>query len=85
MNRLSLPKEPKLDWVPSLREVTDHDISTSEFSEQIKAFKKSGKKIITFPPITPSTHEVNVEGYGVDNDRFEEDLSNFNSRNKERI
>jgi len=85
ISRLSLPKEPKLDWVPRLREVTEHDISTSEFSEQIRAYKASGKKIVSLPAITPATHEVNVEGFGVDNDRFEEDLSNFNSRNKERI
>ena len=83
-NYLSLPKRPRLDWVPSLRDVTDHDIATSQFSEQIKAFKESGKKIITFPPITPATHDVNIDGLGVDNDRFDEDLSNFNSREKER-
>ena len=55
-----------------------------EYAEEIKAFKASGKKIITLPTITPATHEVNVEGLGVDNDRFAEDLSNFNSKYKER-
>ena len=73
-------KTTPVKWAPSLREVTDKDIQTSKYAEEIKAFKASGKKIITLPTITPATHEVNVEGLGVDNDRFAEDLSNFNSK-----
>ena len=68
------------DWTPSLREVTDQDIQSSEFSEQIKAYKKSGKKIITFPAITPSSHDVHIDGVGVDNETLQEELSNFNKR-----
>ena len=63
-----------------MREVTEYDIKSSEFSEEIRAYKKSGKKIITFPAITPSSHDVHIDGVGVDNETLQEELSNFNKR-----
>ena len=68
-------KKAPIKWVPILREVTEKDISSSEYSEEIRAFKESGKKIIVFPVIESSTLDVNIEGE--DNDGLQEDLYNF--------
>lgn len=68
-------KKIQIDWVPQLREVTEKDITGSDFSEEIRAFKESGKKIIVFPVIESSTLDVNIEGE--DNDGLLEDLYNF--------
>ena len=68
-------KKVRIDWVPQLREVTEKDITGSDFSEEIRAFKESGKKIIVFPVIESSTLDVNIEGE--DNDGLQEDLYNF--------
>ena len=68
-------KKAPIKWSPILREVTEKDITGSEFSEELRAFKESGKKIIVFPVIESSTLDVNIEGE--DNDGLQEDLYNF--------
>jgi len=65
-------------FVPQLRDVTEDDIKSSQFSEEIKAFKRTGKRIITFPEIVHSTLDVNIEELGQDNEDLLEELSNFN-------
>ena len=70
-----IKKKARIDWVPKLRKVTEKDIDSSDFSEEIRAFKEKGKKIIVFPVIESSTLDVNIEGE--DNDGLQDDLYNF--------
>lgn len=74
-------RKPQLEWIPTLREVTDYDIKNSKFSEEIKAFKKSGKKIISFPQLTP----IKIDDLGVETDKFEEDLSYIQNHLKDKL
>ena len=45
--------------VPQLREVEERDINTSAYADEIRAYKESGKKIISLPSLdNPSTPDV---------------------------
>lgn len=67
---------------PSLREVTEKDINSSEYSEAIREYQKSGKQIIQFPTIEHESPDVYIDIIGADNDGLHEDLQNFNSNRK---
>ena len=68
-------KKAPIKWVPQLREVSEKDIVSSDFAEEIRAFKESGKRIIVFPSIDSTTPDVHIEGE--DNDGLSADLYNF--------
>ena len=68
----------KMLFVPKLRDVTEDDIKSSQFSEEIKEFKRTGKRIITFPEIVHSKLDVHIDDLGQDNEDLLEELSNFN-------
>ena len=57
-------KPIKLMWgVPKLREVDERDIKTSAYADEIRAYKESGKKIITLPSLeNPSSPDVIIDG-----------------------
>ena len=68
-----------------LREVTDKDINSSAYSDEIRRYQKKGKRIIKFPTIEHESPDVYIDIIGADNDGFKEDLQNFNiKRNRER-
>ena len=49
--------------VPQLRDVEESDIRKSAYADEIRAYKESGKKIISLPSLdNPSTPDVNVDG-----------------------
>ena len=56
-------KPIKLMWgVPQLREVEEKDIKTSAYADEIRAYKESGKKIISLPSLdNPSTPDVTID------------------------
>ena len=56
-------KPIKLMWgVPQLREVEERDINTSAYADEIRAYKESGKKIISLPSLeNPSTPDVIID------------------------
>ena len=70
-----LRKKAPIKWSPQLREVTEKDISSSDYAEEIRAFKESGKRIIVFPSIDSTTPDVHIEGE--DNEGLSADLYNF--------
>ena len=48
--------------VPQLREVEERDINTSAYADEIRAYKESGKKIISLPSLdNPSTPDVIID------------------------
>ena len=48
--------------VPQLREVEEKDIKTSAYADEIRAYKDSGKKIISLPSLdNPSTPDVIID------------------------
>jgi len=67
---------------PTLRAVTEKDINSSEYSEAIREYQKSGKQIIQFPTIEHESPDVYIDIIGADNDNLNEDLQNFNSNRK---
>ena len=75
-----IKKRALTTWLPKLRDVTEKDITTSLFPEQIREYKRSGKKILTFPTLRPNTHDINIDGVGEDNDNLTEDLIIFKER-----
>ena len=68
------------EWSATLREVTDADIARSQFSEEIRAFKQAGKKIVSFPEIKSEQKDFIIEGH--DSDTLSEDLEQFYDVNK---
>ena len=70
---------------PMLREVTDKDINSSAYSDEIRRYQKKGKRIIKFPTIEHQSPDVYIDIIGADNDGLNDDLNNFNAkRNRER-
>ena len=68
-----------------LREVTDKDINSSAYSDEIRRYQKKGKRIIKFPTIEHQSPDVYIDIIGADNDGLNDDLNNFNAkRNRER-
>ena len=60
--------------VPQLREIEEKDIRKSAYADEIRAYKESGKKIISLPSLdNPSTPDVNVDGE--DNDIPKKELT----------
>ena len=82
LNRINKFKPLKVfEWSATLREVTDADITRSQFSEEIRAFKEAGKKIVSFPEIKSSQKDFIIEGH--DSDTLSEDLDQFYDVNNE--
>ena len=70
---------------PMLREVTEKDINSSAYSDEIRRYQKKGKRIIKFPTIEHQSPDVYIDIIGADNDGLNDDLNNFNAkRNRER-
>ena len=68
-----------------LREVTEKDINSSAYSDEIRRYQKKGKRIIKFPTIEHQSPDVYIDIIGADNDGLNDDLNNFNAkRNRER-
>ena len=67
---------------PSLRAVTEKDINSSEYSEAIREYQKSGKQIIQFPTIEHESPDVYIDIIGADNDGLHDDLQNFHAKRK---
>ncbi len=63
-----------------MRTVTEADITRSQFSEELRVFKKAGKKIVSFPEVESSAKEFTIEGQ--DSDSLAEDLDQFYNVNK---
>ena len=81
LNRIRIIKPLKVfEWSATLREVTDADIARSQFSEEIRAFKQAGKKIVSFPEIKSEQKDFIIEGH--DSDTLSEDLEQFYDVNK---
>ena len=79
-NRKLRIKREKLLPAPRLREVTEEDINSSKYSNEIRAYKKSGKKIISFPhQPQPESFDVFINDIGTDNEKYTDDLENFNT------
>ena len=67
-------------FTATLRDVTDADIKRSQFSEEIRAFKKAGKKIVSFPTISEKQKDLIIKG--CDSDSLYEDLDQFYEMNR---
>ena len=65
-----------------MREVTEADITRSQFSEEIRAFKEAGKKIVSFPEIKSESEQKDFIIEGHDSDTLSEDLEQFYDVNK---
>ena len=78
-NRKIRINREKIFPAPILREIKESDILTSNFPEEIRAYKKSGKKIISFPhQPEPDSLDVFIDDIGTDNEKYSDDLENFN-------
>ena len=67
---------------PMLREITEKDINSSAFSDEIREYQMKGKKIIKFPTIAHESPDVYIDIIGADNDNLNEDLQNFHAKRK---
>ena len=63
-----------------MREVTEADITRSQFSEELRVFKKAGRKIVSFQEVEPPALNIVIEGQ--DSDTLAEDLDQFYNVNK---
>ena len=67
---------------PMLREITEKDINSSAYSDEIREYQKKGKKIIKFPTIEHESPDVYIDIIGADNDGLHDDLQNFHAKRK---
>ena len=80
LNRVRPKTEKLFEWSATMRTVTEADITRSQFSEELRVFKKAGKKIVSFPEVESSAKEFTIEGQ--DSDSLAEDLDQFYNVNK---
>ena len=79
-SRQILVKKLLEKYSPKLREINDYDISSSQFPNEIKAYKNSGKKIIVFPnQISPPIPDVQIDG---EDNSLEDEIDNFKRERK---
>ena len=67
---------------PRLREITEKDINSSAYSDEIRRYQMRGKKIIQFPTIEHESPDVYIDIIGADNDGLHDDLNNFHAKRK---